>query len=264
MAGPMAAAGKSAPRIGVPWRTLEEEHRGRRDAYDLYLAAVRAAGGEPVEISLTLIESGRLTRLAETLDGFLLPGSPADVDPSWYHAARSPHCGPRDAFREQTDFALLDAAFAARKPVLAICYGLQSLNVYKGGRLVQDIATELPEALRHHWNRASGEPEPEHPVELEAGSRLAELALGAVQAEEGPARSAAVRVNSSHHQAVAVAGRDLRVAAYAPDGIIEALEGTDAGHWVIGVQWHPERRPEEALTHALFREFVAATRRVVA
>ncbi len=247
----MAAAGKAGPRIGVPWRTLEEEYRGQREAYDLYLAAVRTAGGEPVEISLTLLESGKLSELAATLDGFLLPGSPADVDPCWYHAVRSPHCGIRDAFREQTDFALLDAAFAAGKPVLAICYGMQSLNVYKGGRLVQDIASELPDAIKHDWHRATGEPEPEHPAEFGADSRLAELARGTV-----------TRVNSSHHQAIAVAGRDLRVVAFAPDGIIEAVEGADAGHWVTGVQWHPERLPDAALTRALFSEFVAATRRV--
>ncbi len=249
----MTLTGASAPRIGVPWRSREEEQRGARRSLELYLDAVRRAGGEPVEISLTLVESGRLTALAETLEGLLLPGSPADVDPSWYHAERSPHCGPRDAFREQTDFALLDAACAMHKPVLAICYGLQSLNVFKGGRLLQDIATEVPGALQHDWKRSTGAPEPHHPVELVADSRLAEL-LG----------SGTKQVNSSHHQAVAVVGRDLRTVGWAPDGVVEAVEGTAAEHWVIGVQWHPERMPENPLTRALFAAFVNAARQMSA
>ncbi|MCL6565912.1 MAG: gamma-glutamyl-gamma-aminobutyrate hydrolase family protein [Acidobacteriia bacterium] len=245
----MTLAGASAPRIGIPWRSREEEQRGERRALQPYLDAVRQAGGEPVEISLTLVESGRLAELAETLDGFLLPGSPADVDPSWYHAERSPHCGPRDAFREQTDFALLDAACTAHQPVLAICYGLQSLNVFKGGRLLQDIAAEVPRALQHEWKRSTGAPEPRHPVEFVAGSRLAEL-LG----------SGTTEVNSSHHQAVAVVGRELRTVGWAPDGVVEAVEGTAAEHWVVGVQWHPERMPEDPLTRALFAAFVNAAR----
>jgi putative glutamine amidotransferase len=249
----MTVSTPSVPRIGVPWRSHKEEQRDERHPLEPYLAAVRVAGGAPVEISLALVETGGLRALAESLDGFLLPGSPADVDPSWYHAERSPHCGARDAFREQTDFALLDAACAARKPVLAICYGLQSLNVFKGGRLVQDIATEVPGALPHTWERSTGAPEPRHDVEFVAGSRLAELA-----------GSRTAQVNSSHHQAVAVVGRELRAVGFAPDGVVEAVEGTVAEHWVLGVQWHPERMPEDALTRALFAAFVNAARQVSA
>ena len=159
-------------------------------------------------------------------------------------------------------------ASAERKPVLAICYGIQSLNVYLGGNLVQDIASEIETPLQHDWDGLeSGKPEPFHPARIERGSRLAQLC----GAEE-------TQVNSSHHQAVARPGRGLRPVAYAPDGVIEAVELVESGdaepgaaasavapstHWVVGVQWHPERMPTDALAQALFRELVAAARRVV-
>jgi putative glutamine amidotransferase len=237
------------PRVGVPWRTAIEEAEGRRAAYDRYLAAIRAGGSEPVELSLCA-PVAELAAQAASLDALVLPGAPADVDPQWYHTARSPRCHAADPLREQADFALLDAAFAARKPVLAICYGMQSLNVWLGGRLFQDISEEFETAIEHAWPDRS-RPEPHHPVRLAPGSRLAALA-GAAE----------VRVNSSHHQAVSMLGRGLRLAAEAPDAIIEAVELAADGHWVAGVQWHPERSPDDALTRALFAELTAAAHRV--
>lgn len=253
----------SRPLIGVPFRALkEEEDSSKRAKIEPYLRAVAAAGGHPVEISLRLPRE-KLESWAAQLDAILLPGSAADVDPAWYHAERHPACADSDPHREQTDFALLDAAFAARKPVLAICYGVQLLNVYLGGTLVQDIASEVQGALKHDWEgRSRGVPEPFHPVQIDSGSRLAALA-GSLDA----------RVNSSHHQALSRAARGLRVVARAPDGIIEAVEFTGDGPWILGVQWHPERMwpaadggaqkedPGDALAAALFRELVAAARK---
>ncbi|MBI3484558.1 MAG: gamma-glutamyl-gamma-aminobutyrate hydrolase family protein, partial [Acidobacteria bacterium] len=172
-----------------------------------------------------------------------------------------PACGESDRSREQTDFALLECAFAAGKPVLAICYGVQSLNVYLGGSLVQDIASEKQNPMTHAWEgRASGAPEPHHDVAIEPGSRLAQLA--------GASRA---RVNSSHHQSLDRLGRDLRVVARAPDGVIEAVELSADGAaphatgspWVLGVQWHPERMTSDALAQSLFHELVAAAKRQV-
>jgi putative glutamine amidotransferase len=264
-------AANQRPRVGIPWRTAREEAEGRREAYALYLEAVRAGGGEPVELSLR-IPAAELAAQAAALDAFLLPGAPADVDPQWYHTARSPRCHPSDPLRERADFAILDAAFAARKPVLAICYGMQSLNVWLGGRLFQDIAEEFDArrgGLVHAWPDRS-RPEPYHPVRLAEGSRLARLGGLAGAAGISPAGVAAtasrpvevVQVNSSHHQAVSLLGRELRLAADAPDGVIEAVELAADGHWVTGVQWHPERMPEDALSRALFAAFVAAAHRV--
>ncbi|MGA8406325.1 MAG: gamma-glutamyl-gamma-aminobutyrate hydrolase family protein [Candidatus Acidiferrales bacterium] len=237
------------PRVGIPYRTRKEELSNKRDAYDKYLAAAHAAGAEPVEISLALAPSD-LLKIARDLDAVILPGSPADVEPARYHAARHPQSAEADPHREETDFALLDHAIAEHKPVLAICYGVQSLNVHLGGSLVQDVASELHTKIQHAWTGHEG-PEPHHQVSFAAGSRLAQLA----GAQEG-------RVNSSHHQAVLEPGKNLRIVSRAPDGVVEAVEWSGDPYWLIGVQWHPERMVAgDELARALFRELVAAARK---
>jgi putative glutamine amidotransferase len=248
---------KAKPRIGIPYRTKKEQLAGGRGKIRRYLKAVELGGGRPVEVSLDLAP-GELRALAETLDGIALSGSPADIDPQLFSAARHAQTNFSDPDRERTDFALLEHCLAQQKPVLAICYGIQSLNVFLGGSLVQDIAAELHSPVMHEPRSGSGEIETFHNVHIERGSRLAELA--------GPAREA--RVNSTHHQSVLAPGRDLRVTARAADGVIEALELTPGNgaasrdQWVTAVQWHPERMVEtDALALALFRGLVAATRR---
>lgn len=228
------------PRIGVPWRTYIEEQHGRRGAYERYLRAVRKAGGEPVEISLALADA-ELTRMAKSLDGFILPGSPADVEPRRFGATGHPQNAHSDKRREHTDDALLEHALTAVKPVLAICYGAQLLNVHQHGTLVQDIPSEMQDVMDHDGGEARSESL--HPVRIERGS-LAELAGGPT-----------ARVNSSHHQAVRAPGRGLRVTARGSDGVIEAVEWTGPG-WVVGVQWHPERMPGDVFAGALFRRLV--------
>jgi len=233
-------------RVGIPYRTRKEELSSKRDAYDKYVAAVAAHAAEPVEISLGLSAS-ELQQLAQTLDAVILPGSPADVEPALFNATRHPKTAESDADRERTDFALLGHAVTEHKPVLAICYGVQSLNVFLGGALVQDIPSAIHTKIQHAWTGHEG-PEPHHDITLDAGSRLAQLA-GASQA----------RVNSSHHQSVLQAGNNLRVVAHAPDGVIEAVEWTGDASWILGVQWHPERMvAEDELARSLFRELAAA------
>jgi len=237
------------PRVGIPYRTRKEELSNKRNAYDMYVEAVRAAGGDPVEISLAL-SAPELLKVAKDLDALVLPGSPADVEPSRFHAARHPKSAEADADRERTDFALLDHAVADHKPVLAICYGVQSLNVFLGGSLVQDVPSELHTKIQHAWTGHEG-PEPHHAVTFEADSRLVHL-VGAQQA----------RVNSSHHQAVLEPGKNLRIVSRAPDGVIEAVEWTGDSNWITGVQWHPERMiAADELARTLFRELVTATRK---
>jgi putative glutamine amidotransferase len=238
-------------RVGVPYRTRKEEVKRENGKHRLYLQAVEEAGAEAVPISLAL-SPAELAAQARTLDAVVLPGSPADVHPLRYGAQAHAECGLSDPQREQTDFALLDHAFAEGKPVLAICYGVQSLNVYLRGTLVQDIPSEVRTTIHHEWaGREEGAPEPFHAVSIEAGSRLAQLA-GAAEAE----------VNSSHHQAILEPGRSLRITARAPDDVIEAVEWTGAGsNWVMGVQWHPERMMRDALARALFRQLIEAAQR---
>ena len=215
-----------------------------------YENAVRGAGGEPVRIEFNQTAEEVKKTLA-TCDAVLLPGSRADVDPAKYHAARHPKTNEMDVKRDGLDRLLLDNAYRARKPVLAICYGLQSLNVYCAGTLVQHIES----AINHSAGRAVPNA---HTVTIDPGSHLAEIV--------GARNSAPVAVNSSHHQSAETPGNGLRVVAHSPeDGVIEALEGTAPDHFVLAVQWHPERSvndgPEVAESaHAIFRAFVEAAR----
>jgi putative glutamine amidotransferase len=214
---------------------------GRRSAYEKYLCAVREAGGEPVEISL-LVPPAEVKRIAESLDGFVLPGSPADVEPRRFGSAGHPRNERPDKRREHTDDALLDHALSSGKPVLAICYGVQLLNVHLHGTLVPHIPAEIRNPLDHDGGPRRDESV--HPIRIESGA-LAELAGSSI-----------ARVNSSHHQSVGRPGRGLRVAARTCDGVIEALEWTAGPGWALGVQWHPERMPDDPFAAALFRRLV--------
>ena len=241
---------KARPRVGVPWRTAAEEAANKRTKIDKYLHAVERAGGEPVLLSLAS-DSADLKRQAETLDAFLLTGSPADLDPSHFRARRHNATADADAARERVDFALLEHALAAGKPILAICYGTQSLNVFLGGSLVQDIPTELGSKIRHSLDAsefASGveRPDPIHGAQFDPG-RVLNLS-----------HSSHAEVNSSHHQSVLEPGHGLRITARAPDGVIEAVEWTEDPNWIVGVQWHPERMPEDPLAQALFSDLLKA------
>jgi putative glutamine amidotransferase len=221
------------PRIGVPYRAASEEKAGKREAYDKYLRAIEAAGGQPMEISLSL-DANALRRAAESADAFVLPGSNCDVAPARYHAQPHALAGAVDALRENTDTALLEEAFRMGKSVLGICYGMQHLNVFLGGTLVQDIASEMGSTIEHVWHKETARTEePYHAIEIVPGSRLAELTNAGASAQT-------VDINSSHHQSVLEPGRKLRISARSSDGVVEAIEWTGP-EWVIGVEWHPER-----------------------
>ncbi len=245
----------SRPRIGMPWRTAAEEAAGRRAKIDKYRSSVESAGGEPVLLSLAL-DKDALKSEAANLDAFLLTGSPADVDPAHYGANRHPKTEDADAARERTDFTLLEHALIAGKPVLAICYGIQSLNVFLGGTLIQDIPTVLGSRIAHS-PEADELPDGREAPDAIHAANLAESSH--VYALCGDAQ---VEVNSWHHQAVLEPGPGLRVTAHAPDGVIEAVEWGDDSNWIVGVQWHPERMPGDAMAQALFRELVAAAQLV--
>jgi len=247
MLGSMTLESPNRPRIGIPWRTSQVETKGNLLKMRYYLEAINAAGGEPILLSLAHPESlrGQLSKL----DGFVLPGSPADVDPGEYGGVNDGKSAPADLRRERTDRAILDHALELRKPVLAICYGCQSLNVHLGGTLIQDVRSETGTTIAHRKKDVVPElPEdPQHEVRFAEGSLLARLA-GATHAV----------VNSSHHQSIDKPGRNLRITGRAEDGIVESVEWTGGANWMVGVQWHPERMPGDVLAGKLFEEFVAA------
>src|ERR1700677_4607644 len=138
------------PRVGVPYRIVKEELSGERQKYDRSLRAIELAGGIPVEVSLRLPDA-ELNKLAASLDAFVLTGSPADVNPELYGEKLHPLGAPADPDRERTDFALLAHALRANKPLLGICYGIQSMNVFLGGSLFQDVADQIGAAITHPW-----------------------------------------------------------------------------------------------------------------
>lgn len=249
---PMCPETPVRPRVGIPWRTSEEEVQNNRPKITNYEDAVRKAGGEPVLVSLS--DRVEQRRVIPTLDAFVLPGSPADVDPSEYGAVNNGKSAPADLPREQADRAILAHAFAEKKPVLAICYGCQLLNVYLGGTLIQDVRSELGTATPHRKKDLSPEPkdDPIHGARFEPESRLAEIASGE-----------RAKINSSHHQAIAQPGKNLRVTARSTDGVIEGVEWSGDSNWVVGVQWHPERMFGDAFSERLFRDFVGAARGAV-
>ena len=248
----MSLGNRYEPRVGIPWRTTQEETDEKRSKIKDYEDAVRRVGGKPVLLSLRDLE--KLQRELPFLDAFVLPGSPADVEPAEYGTVNQGKSAPADRAREETDRAILEHAFVEKKPVLAICYGCQLLNVYLGGTLVQDILSERKTDLRH---RRTDPPEtatdPIHGATFEPCSRLAALA-GGTRAE----------INTSHHQAIEQPGKNLRVTAHSPDGIIEGVEWTGDSNWVLGVQWHPERMFGDPLSRKLFEDFVAAARGALA
>jgi putative glutamine amidotransferase len=238
-----------APRIAIPVPHSEDaEYAGR--ALPQYLQAVATAGGEPVSIPLDR-SPAEVMKLIEACDGVLLPGSKADIDPAKYRAASDPKTALPDEKRDRVDELLLRDAYAARKPILGICYGLQILNVYQGGTLLQHIQSSV--------NHAAGKSVPiAHKVTVNSGSRLREIIDPRARASEGES-ALSIPVNSSHHQSAEVVGRGLRIVARCPqDGIIEALEGTSPDHFVVAVQWHPERSvKDDEYSRAIFRALVA-------
>ncbi|HET8922685.1 MAG TPA: gamma-glutamyl-gamma-aminobutyrate hydrolase family protein [Candidatus Acidoferrum sp.] len=250
------------PRVGIPWRTSHEEEKGITNKLRYYFDSVQESGAEPVHISLKSSAELLDSQLKE-LDAFVLPGGPADVNPFLYGAPRHEKTHDADSNREKTDFAILEHAFFSGKPVLAICYGCQSLNVSLGGSLYQDIASELLTKIGHSKEGLPTDaPDPQHPARIESGSELAQLAAACGLEKTSGAFN--VQVNTSHHQSIRDLGNGLRVAAVAPDGVIEAVEHEPHKHWVVGVQWHPERMQADALSAALFRALVQATRAAAA
>jgi len=232
------------PRIALPVpHSFKPDYVQR--SLPQYERAIEIAGGEPVRIALDL-KPEQVARQIASCDAVLLPGSSADVDPQKYDSPRDPHTAAADPRRDMVDELLLQDAYNLHKPIFGICYGLQSLNVWRTGTLRQHIEGT---GIEHETGRQVTEA---HTVSLEPASRLAKML--AQSAAELP-------VNSSHHQSAEIIGDGLRAIAHSPDGIIEAIEGTSPQHFVLAVQWHPERTVDTGeASLAMFRALVDAAR----
>lgn len=233
-------------RIAIPEPTSTDTEYNQR-SLPPYIAALHAAGATPVLVPLHERQD-RVARLLAGVHGVLLPGSGYDVDPQRFGEVPIPECGPADPGRTAVDELLLQDAFNLHKPILAICHGAQSLNVWRNGSLIQDLDTALKTPVNHRPGRTVAEA---HSVQIAPDSRLAKLLL---PGSEPP------KVNSSHHQAIRQVGDNLLVSAVSPeDGVVEAVELDSPDQFVVAVQWHPERTyTVSAFSRAIFAAFVQA------
>jgi putative glutamine amidotransferase len=209
-----------------------------------YSEAVEAGGGLPVHIPL-IPDEEYIEGLMRDLNGVLLPGADCDVDPAYYAEDPHPKLGKVIPEKDKTDRLVLEQAEHLRLPVLAICYGMQALNVWRGGSLVQDIDAQIEGRMKHR----QGEPldRHSHSVSIAEKNSLFDIV------------GKSATVNSHHHQAVRRTGRDLRAIAWANDGVIEAIEDVRPERFVLGVQWHPELAwQRDELSRGIFERFVAA------
>jgi putative glutamine amidotransferase len=233
------------PIVAVPcrynWNTNYYEVR------ETYPEAIYAAGGTPVMLPL-IPEADYINAIMEKVDAVCLTGSINDVDPLRYGQEPKPKLGPVVPKRDETDAMLIDFAEERHLPLLAICFGIQSLNVHRGGTLIQDLESEVKDSLKHMqgdlFYRRS------HSINITEGSLLAELA-----------ESNRALVNSHHHQAIDLVGRNLEPIAWAADGVIEAVIDTRPERFFLGVQWHPEVGwQNDALSQAIFNHFIDKAR----
>lgn len=235
------------PRIAIPVpHSGDAAYAGR--ALPQYERAVELAGGDPVRIPLDA-NTDEIQKLIEPCAAILLPGSRADVDPVKYNEPRGTKTADADRKRDHVDEILLNEVYRARKPLLGICYGLQILNVHRAGSLVQHIESPV--------NHEAGRAVPiAHTVDVDANSKLAGIV------KESGALTSSVPVNSSHHQSVDRVGEGLKIVARCPDdGIVEAVEGTSPDHFVLAVQWHPERSvDDDAVSREIFSALVKAAK----
>ena len=207
-----------------------------------YLESVKRAGGEPRVLSLDVPPT------LDGLDGVLFTGG-GDVDPAHYRDARHPNTNEPDPARDAFELALAKLALAKGTPLLAICRGLQVVNVAAGGTLMQDIPAQLNQALGHQVDSPASAIA--HEVWVTPGTALARV----MQEELGG--SEVLQVNSRHHQAIGKTAEGFTISATAPDGIVEAIERPSA-RFCIAVQWHPENFWRTGEFRSLFEEFVKA------
>ena len=232
---------ENRPRIGIPMRIELATDRFYLSRH--YSEAVEAAGAAPVHISL-IPNVDYIDSVVEGLDGILLPGSDSDVDPLRYGQQPHPELGAVQTIKDETDLLVIKAAERKGIPLLAICFGMQILNVSRGGTLIQDIGSQVPDAIKHE--QGAPRDRPSHQIKMLGNSRLSEIA-GSVDAI----------VNSHHHQAIEALGADLIATAWTTDGIIEALEDPRPDRFMVAVQWHPELGWEkDLLSQRLFRVFI--------
>lgn len=218
---------------------------GQNRKMEDYLESVRRAGGEPIEV---VVGGESPEQILARVDGLMLTGG-GDVDPQLYGEAPHATFQAAETGRDAFEIALARAAVSKGIPLLAICRGMQVLNVAMGGTLVQDIPSQVTGALPHSV------PQPRagsaHEVWVSQGSKLQVLLKDHMEDDE------TCHVNSRHHQSVKQVAKGFEVTATSPDGVIEAMEKPDAPY-CVAVQWHPENFWRTGEFRELFEGLVQA------
>lgn len=243
------------PVIGIATQTLAAMPGVRPPCWVMgrsYIEELRKVGAIPWIIPLVPHDPETLQQIFDRLDGVFITGG-VDVDPVYYGESKLPLCGETDPDRDSVEIALLRHALKRDLPVLAVCRGIQILNVTCGGTLYQDVTAQVPTAIKHDYFPTPEQPSRKylaHDIIVKSRSRLGHI-LG----------DAVVPVNSMHHQAIKDLAPNLTATAYASDGIIEAVESLD-DRYLIAVQWHPEELTETqsgmARLFSTFAEVAAA------
>jgi putative glutamine amidotransferase len=213
------------PLIGITTDIEDEYLKLKR----YYPDAIIKAGGVPL-----LIPPAGNTFYAKSINGLIIPGGD-DLDPFYYNEALMPHVTPVSRKRSDFELSLLKEVISLRKPILGICYGMQLINVAFGGTLYQDIDSQVSVEINHKKDY--------HMIVITENRFL---------------KKGRFSVNSTHHQAIKELGSDLSAFAYSTDNLIEAFYMKDYP-FLVGVQWHPERQPDNELSVKLFESFVEAS-----
>jgi putative glutamine amidotransferase len=245
----------SRPIIGVPTQNLQSIGGVPADIpaswvmSQRYIRALTSAGALPWMIPLVGDEPETMRGIYDALDGIFLPGG-ADIDPANYNEEPHERCDKTDPARDEVELMLVRWALLDGKPVLGVCRGLQLVNLAAGGTLYQDLAEQMPSAIKHDYFPFAGRYARDylaHDVNVAEHTKLAEI-FGA----------GALKVNSMHHQGVRRLGEHLVATAVAPDGLVEGIESAN-GSYLVAVQWHPEALVDNsAPARRLFESFVEA------
>lgn len=236
---------KKRPKIGISSRLNENKKQfyiGRD-----YCEALEHFGALPVIIPL-IPKREYLSEIIISLDGILLPGSDTDVDPNLYGEHPHPRLKKVVPEKDETDLLLLDEAEKSNLPILAICFGMQVLNVSRGGTLYQDIETQIPNCIKHRQGT---------PLDRNSHQITFTDAPNLITRFVPPEDFKDVKVNSHHHQAIKLIGKDLQATSFAADGVVESFEDTRENRFVLGVEWHPEHSyRKDVLSKEIFKAFV--------
>ena len=235
----------SHPLIGITSGVTHNEYRAPFcQIGQAYVNAVHQAGGLPVMIPIG-VDPSTSEELLSRLDGLLVSGG-GDIDPGRFNGVPHPRVDNISPERDALEITLVKTALEIDKPLLAICRGIQVLNVTLGGTLYTHIQDQVENTLKHDWYPKFPRDKIAHIVSLKCESKLDQI-YGTNE----------IRVNSLHHQGIAQLGKGLTATAFAPDCLVEGLEVAGAA-FAIGVQWHPECLPDDPGTQSLFRAFIEA------